>query len=237
MKIRTLLIDDEGKARKTLNLLLQQFCPEVDVVADFDCVADAEKFMENNQIDLIFLDIEMPGETGIQFLERLQDRQMKVIMVTAHSHYAVKAIKFEAFDYVLKPIDVAELRKSIDKFTRKSSGRQNTPAVTDQTLKLPTREGIIFIKQADIVHVDADGSYSTIYTNDTRLMVSQNLSELGRQLNPSLFLRVHNSHIINLTKVKTYIKTEGHFAEMTNGNKVAIARRKKDEFLLAIRSA
>ncbi|MDP2385358.1 MAG: LytTR family DNA-binding domain-containing protein [Bacteroidota bacterium] len=236
MSIRTVLIDDETKARKTLRLLLEQFCPETTVIGDFENTKDGEAFINSNSVDLLFLDVEMPGETGIQFLNRIGDKGIKVIMVTAHAHYAIKAIKLEAFDYILKPIDVSELQAAIEKFKKRMDSKSNAIINSESTLTIPTREGIVFVKQYDIIHIDAEGSYSTIYTNDSKMMVSQNLSELSSQLNHSLFLRVHNSHIINMSKVKTYIKTDGHFAEMANGNKITISRRKKDEFIEAMRS-
>lgn len=234
--IRAVLVDDERKARETLTILLNQYCKEVNVVSSFDNILDAEHFLNSNKIDLLFLDVEMPEGTGLHLLSKIASENIKVIMITAHSHYAIKAIKHNVLDYILKPIDVMELQNAIEKYKQQkntTSAEQVKPS--DNHLSIPTREGLIFLKQSDIIRIEADGSYSNIYTNKGKTTVSKNLTEIMDQLSPALFFRVHHSHIVNLSKVKSYLKTDGHVAVMEDFSKVDVSRRKKDEFLIAIK--
>lgn len=233
MSIKTVVVDDERKARETLIYLLNEYCKEIDIVATFDNILDAEQYIINANIDLLFLDVEMPEGTGLHLMKKIASQNIKVIMITAHDHYAIKAIKQNVFDYILKPIDVSELQDAIEKF------KQQQPPITvneqtDNPLSIPTNEGVIFIKQSTIIRIKAEGSYSNIYTDNGKVLVSKNLTEITEQLNPQIFFRVHHSHIANLTKVKSYLKVDGNIAVMEDDSKVDISRRKKADFLKKI---
>jgi two-component system LytT family response regulator len=234
--IKAIIVDDEDKARQTLQYLTNMYCKDVEIVADFSSIEEAENFILSNPVDLIFLDIEMPEGTGLHLAKKISDKNIGIIFITAHPHYAIKAIKVDAIDYLLKPVDVEELQHAVERFKNSTTAQKNnTKAVSlsseEKNIVIPTREGLIYLKQDAILYISAEGSYSNIFHENERICVSKNLAELETQLDTKQFFRCHNSQIINLKKVKSFNKIDGYFAEMQNGAMVEISRRKKDDFL------
>ena|SRR6218665_991244 len=239
--MKALIIDDEKKGREILQKLLEKYCPEVEV-AGFG--ADAEEGYElivKHGPDIVFLDIEMPNGNGFSLLEKFDRIGFQVIFTTAYETYAVRAIKHHALDYLLKPIDIDELKKAVE--SAKSATGDKTTARYQEFIKdrrqeiitriaLPIKEGIIYLTISEIIRIESDGSYSTFYLQDgKKYVVSKNLKEYEDLLPVKLFFRSHKSHLINIKKVKKYLRTDGYFAEMDDGSMIEISRRKKDEFL------
>ena len=226
--ITAILVDDEEKSIKNLDLLLAQHCPDVKVIDRASNALSAVSTILEKRPDLVFLDINMPGFNGFDVLENIGSQTATVVFTTAHRNYAINALRKGAFDYLLKPIDTEELKDCVAR-VRSKLGRQSTqPGM----IGISVKDGIIFIKPADLVRVEAAGSYTTFYLeNNVRHLASRSMKEYEAQLDPAVFFRCHNSHIINLRKVTKFIHSNGYFAEMTNGAMVEIARRQKDAFL------
>ena len=242
--IKTIIVDDEEKSRITLNNLVTKHCPQLQIVDLCDSVASAEKSILINSPDLVFLDIEMPFENGFTLLEKIKNPTFRVIFTTAYGQYAIKAIKYSALDYLLKPVDVDDLKSAVVKCgeNKKTIGdRSDEFEMLLSALKLkgksakiavPTFDGLQMIHANEIVKCIADESYTHItLTNGTKLVVSRILKEFEDLLGDLNFLRVHNSSLINLTHVKKYIKGDGGYVIMCDDETVEVSRRKKNELL------
>lgn len=239
--MKVIIIDDEQKGRESLKKLVEIYCKDVEVVAMASNIEDACNVIDLHKPHIVFLDIEMPGGNGFLLLDKFPERNFKVIMTTAFEDYAIKAIKHHIFDYLLKPVDVDELVFAVDSIKKMSEPQgltsiANSVAIQKMNLTsrlaLPIREGIFYLTVSEIVRVESDGGYSTFYATDgKKYIVSKNLKDYEEILPEKEFFRVHKSHLINIKKVKKYIKTDGNFIEMEDGSVVEIARRKKDEFL------
>ena len=239
--MKAIIIDDEKKGRETLHSLIGSYCKGVEVLEMADNANTGYELIQKHSPDIVFLDIEMPNGNGFYLLEKFDEIKFQIIFTTAYEHYAIKAIKFHALDYLLKPIDIDELRIAVDNAKKNI---QITPAknrysefVTERKLlatgriALPIKEGIVYLAISDIVRVESDGSYSTFYSmGDKKYVVSKNLGEYENLLPVSEFFRSHKSHLINIKKVKKFLKTDGNFVEMEDGSVVEISRRKKDNF-------
>ncbi|MCB9231946.1 MAG: response regulator transcription factor [Bacteroidia bacterium] len=245
-KIRTLVIDDEDKSRKYLRQMLTEFCPEVEVVGEADSMLSGLEAIAEFNPQLVFLDIKMPHGTGFDLLERIEEYDFEVIFTTAHDNYAIKAIRFSALDYLLKPIDIDELQAAVAKVKKKissqSSALDNQLKMFFANLKnqgrknkqvaLPTNEGIFFMPLEDILRCEADGSYTRIYrTNKEEILISKNLKEVEGLLDEMEFCRVHKSHLIGLAHVVRYVKGKGGEAIMSDGTRVEVSIRKREELL------
>jgi len=239
--MKAIIIDDEQKGREILQKLIEQYCDnDLEIVAVASNVIDAFKLIGFHKPQLIFLDIEMPGGNGFSLLDKFSTTDFKVIITTAFDDYAIKAIKHHAFDYLLKPIDIDELVQAVASvkaaISRETADKKELPALQrlslSSRLALPVKDGIFYLIVSDIMRVESDGGYSTFHTGDgKKYVVSKNLKEYEDLLPEKEFFRVHKSHLINIKKVKKYIRTDGNFIEMEDGSIVEIARRKKDEFL------
>jgi two-component system LytT family response regulator len=239
-----IIAEDEMHSRELLKNMVAIYCKDITVVATAGSVEEGVLAIKEHKPDLVFLDIEMQTGTGFDLLQQFNNPAFDVIFTTAYDHYAVKAIKFSAVDYLLKPIDAEELKEATDKFIlkRKSNlGSQalqsllqnlSKPAQVPQSITLSTSDGLEFIALPDIVHIEANGPYSIFnLKHDKKIMVSKNLKEYEGLLCDFHFMRIHNSHIINLNEVKKMLKTDGGYAVMSNGAQLIISPKKKDEFL------
>jgi two-component system LytT family response regulator len=242
--IKTIIVDDEEKSRVTLTNLITKHCPDISVVDLCESVADAVKSIAKNKPDLVFLDIEMPFENGFTLFEKIKNPDFNVIFTTAYDQYAIKAIKYSALDYLLKPVDVDDLKIAVEKCSEKkknSGSRSDDYEMLLSALKLknksakiavPTFDGLQMISANEIVKCVADESYTHItLTNGTKLVVSRILKEFEDLLSDFNFFRVHNSSLINLTHVKKYIKGEGGYVVMSDDETVEVSRRKKNELM------
>ncbi len=244
--LTVLIIDDEAKGRIALREKLLAYCPQVKILAEAASGQEALTLIQLYQPQLIFLDIEMPRMNGFEMLNELPEKNFHIIFTTAYDQYAIKAIKYAAFDYLLKPIDIEELKTAIEKIDTKENTQtkkqvellqQNMlqPKNKLHKLAIPTLEGLLFYNISDIVYLEANSNYTNIYfTNKSKITASKTLKEFEELLPEDIFFRTHHSYLINLNYIKRYIKGDGGQIEMTNGMFADVARRKKEEFLKAI---
>jgi two-component system, LytTR family, response regulator len=224
--LRVIIIDDEPIGINTLKLLIDRLEKDISVVAS---ATDPEKGIEiinSYQPDVVFLDIHMPEINGFELLERLSYKNFKLVFTTAHQEYTIKAIRNRAFDYLLKPIDYSDLKSCIE-----AIGHQVKPPDVKKhrsLLELSVGDGIIYLKQADIIHVEASGSYSEIYLkNGEKHIASKNLKYFESMLDQDLFYRCHLSHIVNLREIVRLVISDGNYAKMSNDTQVEVGRSQK----------
>ncbi len=239
--IKAIIIDDEIDAINTLDLILKRYCPKVDVTAKTNSFKEGIKLILEHQPDLLFLDIEMPQGTGFDLLECIPNRFFEVIFITAHDHYALKAIKHNAIDYIIKPVNIDELMIAVKRVEDKRTTikginpnieklLENIKLTQSKNISVSTSEGVEYINIDEIIYILADGSYSHLYmTNKQNMVVSKNIMEFELLLTDKDFFRCHKSYLINLNFVKKLI-TNDNYIELKDGSKVIISRRKKDEF-------
>ena len=239
--IKVIIVDDEKHAVITLEHLLGKF-EDVEILATVQDSSSAKEIIEEYKPDLLFLDIEMPVLNGFELLEQFDELDFKVIFTTAYDQYAIKALKINALDYLLKPIDPEELRSAIDKyltdqiFTSTEQIAQLNKFKNSQmaeTLALSTQKGLIFIKIKDVMYFEADGSYThVVLSNGETHLVSKSLSNFEEVLqDDNLFFRSHKSNLVNLNYIKKYIRGEGGELIMQNDKSIVLSRNKKQEFL------
>lgn len=242
--LTAIIIDDEPKGRLALRQKLKDYCPDVTVTGEAGDGEEGLRLIEQLRPGIVFLDIEMPRMSGFDMLLRVHQQNFHLIFSTAYDHYAIKAIRFAAFDYLLKPVDIEELRTVIQRI-RASEQNDNTAMrieVLAHNLKhtlnkiaIPTMDGLLFFNIGDIIHIEAQSNYTVFsFVNRPKLTVSKTLKEFEDLLPADLFFRPHHSHIINLQFIKRYIKGDGGQIEMNNGDYVDVSRRKKEEFLKLI---
>lgn len=242
--IKTIIVDDEEKSCVTLNNLITRHCPSLSVLAHCDSVGAAVKAIKTHSPDLVFLDIEMPFENGFSLFDEIRNPDFSVIFTTAYDQYAIKAIKYSALDYLLKPVDVEELKKAVEHFQsqqERNSSKTDNYELLLSALKLksksakiavPTFDGLQMISAEEIVKCTADESYTHItLTNGSKLVVSRILKEFEDLLSDYNFFRVHNSSLVNLAHVKKYVKGDGGYVIMSDDETVEVSRRKKNELL------
>lgn len=243
--IKAVLIDDEKKAVKNLTLLIDEFCENVEVVGSANSVNEGVKVIESHKPDLVFLDIEMPFGTGFDLLSQLENVDFEVIFVTAYNQYAIKAIKNNALDYILKPVGVEELRQAIskvevkrDSFVKGSvDGRlesllesMNSKTALPVKLALPCDGGYEMVLIDSIVRCEASINYTIIYFEKGKKVTASKTLKFFEDLLPEgNFFRVHQSHLVNLDKVDKYFKSENSYLHMCDSSNVPISRRKKVE--------
>ncbi len=242
MFMKAIIIDDEQKGREILQKLIQDYCQEIEIVALAANSSEAYELIMDHKPHVIFLDIEMPNGNGFSLLDKFETRNFQTIITTAFDDYAIKAIKHKALDYLLKPIDIDELIYAVNTAKKNHEKTSSLKVSSESTflqklgltsrLALPIKEGIFYLTVSEIIRVESDGGYSTFFSADgKKYMVSKNLKDYEDILPEKEFFRAHKSHLINIKKVKKYIKTDGNFIEMEDGSLVEISRRKKDEFL------
>jgi len=243
MVINSIIVDDEKNGRENLAGLIREFCPQLRIVAEANSVAQAISGIQQHQPQLVFLDIEMPGGNGFQLLEHFKDFPFEVIFVTAYDNYALKAIRFSASDYILKPINVNELIAAVDKVSQRISQQhenerirqlyQNTIHPSNPKIGLPNGDRVEFVEVKSIIRCLGESNYTTIYfTNRKPLLVAKTLIEFEELLGDYQFTRVHKAHLVNLQHVTSFTKNDGGILYLSNGDSVAISRRRK-EFTLA----
>lgn len=253
-KLNAIIVDDEEFARENLRMLIEDYCPEVQLVGAASSAAQARQLIEDQNPDLLFLDIMMPGEDGFMFLQSLESRKFQVIFTTAFRDYALRAIKESAVDYLEKPIDIDELQKAIRKAKEVNDLKKSNKipelrlakileniALTNSVEKtvIPTKDGLAVVKNTDIIHLEAFENYTTIYlTGGKKYVSSKSIKAFEDKLDPNMFFRVHKSHIINITHhLKELHRTDGNLAVLSDGTQVPVARRKLQEFLDKISNA
>lgn len=242
--IRTIIIDDETDGREALKLAIENYCPEISIIDLCPNADDGIKSIRHHAPDLVFLDIQMPYKSGFNLLEELGAFDFEVIFVTAHERYAIKAIKFSALDYLLKPVDIDDLQKAVQKaeYRIKHKGYRNHYASLLKNIKygskpmdklaIPTMEGIIFEPVDNIIYCEADGNYTKIFMKGNRkLLVSKNLKDFESILEDSGFFRIHHTYLINMKHILQYVKGDGGYVILEGNHHLDVSRRKKEAFL------
>lgn len=241
--MRTLIIDDEPDAINALKIIIEEFLPQLEIIGTYSDPLIARDELSKKKPDLVFLDINMPGLNGFELLESLPQRNFKTIFITAYDEYAIKAFKYSAVDYILKPIDIDELQQAVEralqtqinddgqnelKYRKLFESINNSPA---EKLVISTYEGIYYIDPQDIIFIQADSAYSKIILKEAApLLVAKGLKELEELLPATNFFRNHHSFLINLNFVRKYTRADGGNIEMNNGDQIPLARRKKNDF-------
>ncbi len=240
-----IIIDDETKGRLALSEKIKDYCPIVQVVGEAANGKEGIAAIEMHHPQIVFLDIEMPGMNGFEMLNAIGEKNFHVIFTTAYDQYAIKAIKYAAFDYLLKPVDIEELRLSISKIAsieNKHLGKQVDLMMHNlqqkknfNKLAIPSVDGLHFFEVNSIVLLDAHSNYTIIhFSNNTKITASRTLKEFEELLPADIFFRPRHSHIINIQYIKKYIKGDGGQVELENGTLIDVSRRKKEEFLKLI---
>ena len=239
--IKAIIIDDEERARNTLSSLLLNYCPEIDILATCSNVPDGVIAINIHKPDVVFLDIEMPDYNGFELLGFFREIDFDIIFVTAYSEYAIKAFEISAVDYILKPIDIDQLKNSVEKLKQKKlhSQMQEQIELLKESYKgddirkiaLSMSNGLTFVEVADIVFLEADGAYTTFFLKDgQKILVSKKLKFYEDILsNRSFFFRTHRSYFINVNFIKKYSRSENAIL-MDNGTSITISRDRKQEF-------
>jgi two-component system LytT family response regulator len=241
--LEAIIIDDEAHSYKTLDAMLKRYCPDVNVVAICNNGPDALQAIQHQQPDLVFLDVEMPGMNGFEMLEQLPGINFHLIFVTSYDAYALKAIRFSAIDYLLKPIDREELQAAVQKVIKRMESplpeqlkiifdKMQHPSAAPGKIALPTMEGLQMIPVSSIISCEADDNYTTILLkNNKKVVVSSTLKVMEELLAEHSFIRVHRSFLVNLAEIEKYVKADGGYVVMSDGSQVFISRNKKDELL------
>ncbi len=238
--LKAIIVDDERHSCDALKMLLDKCCPQVEVAAICHSGTDAIEKIRELKPELIFLDIEMPNMNGFQMLEQISKIDFEIIFTTSYDQYAITAFKFSALDYLLKPVDREELEKAVQKISKKINPaisqqldillqKINQPSVPVQRIALPTMQGLEFVAVDSIIYCSSSNNYTEFFLSDKkRLLVSRTLKETEDMLADHGFLRVHNSHIVNLNAITRYIKGEGGYLIMTDGSTVDVSRSRKE---------
>jgi len=242
--IKTVIIDDEENNIGTLQSLLTQFCPEIEIIGTAGNAKQAFTVINELQPQLVFLDIEMPMGNGFDLLEKLMPVNFEVIFVTAFDQYAITAFKYAAMDYLLKPVSIDDLKRAVNRsairIAEKNVNNRIESLIANfrseaQGLKkigLPTAEGLVFEEIENIMHLQAESNYTLVYIrNKKKMTITKSLKEFEDLLPANIFCRLHHSHIVNLNYITKYYKGRGGYVELTDGTTVEVSTRKKDDFL------
>lgn len=238
--MKAIIIDDEKPARISLDLLLKEFCPEINVVAQCENLPEGVKAIRKLQPDLVLLDIEMPGHSGLELLDFFDEKEVNfsIIFTTAYNEYAIQAFKLSAIDYLLKPISPEELMKAVSKAEKQKNIQYQILAENIQTDKfqkiaVPSGNSLVVVNISEIIFIKGEGSYSEINLKDkTKLLVSRNLKNFEEiLLKDSRFLRSHKSYLVNFERVLSYNKSDGGWLEMENGCSIPVSSEKSTSII------
>ncbi len=246
--LKAIIIDDETSSRSTLRQKLKNNCPGVAVIAECENAEQGIKSIEENQPDIIFLDIEMPRINGFTMLKQLKQHDFEIIFITAYDHFAIQAIKYSALDYLVKPVEIEDLKTAVNKAIQKrkqSAGNERLELLLQNLMNekkehhriaIPSMEGLLFVETGDIIYLEALSNYTNFYlANNKKITVAKTLKDFEELLPVSIFIRIHHSYIININCIEKYLKGEGGQVLMKNGATLDVARRKKEEFMKIIR--
>ncbi|HYC29477.1 MAG TPA: LytTR family DNA-binding domain-containing protein [Chitinophagaceae bacterium] len=247
--MKAILVDDEPDGIRTLQKMLALHCPQVTVVATCTSANAAKQQIHLLGPDLVFLDIQMPGKSGLELLTELSEKEFEVIFVTAHNEYMLQALQYSAADYLLKPVDEDRLVEAVQRVEKRIAdgkkdewrkallhnlGATGNPA--EMRLCLPTQKGFIVLKLDNIIYCEAERSYTVFHLEGGKsVMVSKPLLEYDQVLKDTSFLRIHKSFLINLHHVKEYQRGEGGTVIMSNNAEIEVSRRKKEHFLVKVK--
>ncbi len=257
MKLRTLIVDDEAPARENLKLLLIAYCPEIEVIGTAGTVESAQKMISELSPEAVFLDVRMPSEAeGFDLLDSLPEKNFQVVFVTAYKDYAVRAFHANAIHYILKPVDIDDLRTAVKKLTANrdlfSANNENlgsyvrslenltksmNQAMPIQRITINHAKGFKIIDPSDIVYLEGEGNYTNIFFADgTQYVDTRSLGIYEDILDPKKFFRIHKSHIVNVLFVNEFLNDEGALVVMKNGKRLSVSRLRLAGFLELFRN-
>jgi len=242
--IKAILIDDEVHCLETLSILLKEYCPDVQIVDQCRSAKKGLEAIEKMKPDLVFLDIEMPAMNGFEMLEQFTEIPFAIIFTTSYDQYAIKAIRFSALDYLLKPIDPKELVNAVKKVQEQrhlpmaEQFQMLLKQIQDKDhhfnkIAVPTAEGFELIPADQVIRCEADDNYTHLFIKSNRKIIAcRTLKEMEEQLHDfSFFVRVHHSYLVNLNEVTKYIRGEGGYLVMSDGSVVNVSRSRKDSLM------
>lgn len=242
--INAILIDDEKHCLETLNMMLSRYCKDVHIVEECRSAKKGLEAINKHKPDLVFLDIEMPMMNGFELLEQVSEINFAVIFTTSYDQYAIKAFRYSALDYLLKPIDPEELIAAV----KKVSSKKNLPFAEQfdillrqikhkgsgfEKIAVPTIEGFELIRADEIIRCEADDNYTHLYLKDkSKIVASRMLKEMEELLEEfQFFVRVHNSHLVNMNEVEKYVRGEGGYLLMSDGSNVSISKSRRESLI------
>lgn len=250
MKLQTLIVDDEYNGRQNLQMMIEEYTPDLDIIGVAESGQEALKMFEELEPQVLFLDIKMPGMNGFEFLQHLPHRNFHLVFTTAHNDFGIKAIKENAIDYLEKPISIEDLEIAVQRILKreKANSKQDISKYLDhiiqnsgsknEKISVPTRDGYAILDPQNIIHLEANESY-TIFYLDTgeKHMSSKNIRVYENMLDENVFFRTHKSHIINyLHHLKGYERKDGNVALMSDNSRIPISRRKMNAFIETVLS-
>lgn len=241
--IKAIIVDDEPYCCEALEVLLNCYCPNVKVVDVSYCGSDALQKIKEQKPNLLFLDIEMPQMNGFELLQQIPHPDFDLIFTTSYDQYAIKAIRFSALDYLLKPIDRDELQAAMRKVTAHNQPplaeqlelllhKIHLPATQINKVALPTMEGLHMVTVNSIISCESDSNYTIVFLkNKQKIVVSRTLKDIEEMLEEYSFLRIHHSYLVNINEINKYVKGEGGYVVMSDGSAVDVSRSKKEQLL------
>lgn len=242
--MNAIVVDDELDSLEATKLLIEKYCPQIKIVGTENSPERAISLIDELKPDLLFLDISMPIMNGFEVLKQLTYKDAEVIFTTAYDKYAIKGFQVGAVHYLLKPIEVKELKKAVDRAAKKLALKVNnhpkhTKSVTSinnqSRVAIPILKGLELVDVSSIIRCEADSNYSTIFTISNKIVIAKTLKELEQSLAEYDFIRVHHSHLINLAHLTTYIKGDGGQIILSNGEKINVSRSRKERLLEKLR--
>ena len=239
MKLKAIIVEDEANSREILSNYIAKYCPSVNLVGEAASIDEAKKIIEKNNLDLVFLDVEMPFGTGFDLLEQLPHRSFETVFVTAYNQYAIDALNSHAAYYLMKPINIDELIKAVDYVTEIRTkedaleDRVLTPKLkkVDGKITLPQQDGFQILNVADILYCKADDNYTEIYLENKKILVSKTLKYFEEALSKFTFARIHKSYLVNVNEVVKYRKGKGGSVVVSNGKELLVSASKKKDLL------
>ena len=239
MQLQTIIVEDEEISREILKKYIGKYCPNVNIIGEASNIEDALILIRNNELDLVFLDVEMPFGNAFDLLEKVGDRSFETIFVTAYDHYAIEALNSHASYYLLKPISIDELIKAVDHVIsiKNKEERLEENVLTaniemiNGKITIPQQDGFEVLNVAEIVYCKADDNYTEIYINDSKIVVSKTLKHFEEILSQYPFARVHKSFLVNVNEVVKYKKGKGGSVVLSNGKEVMVSSTKKANLL------
>jgi len=239
MKITAIIVEDEAVSREILRNYLGKYCPNVDLLGEASNINEAYELIQNNELDLVFLDVEMPFGNAFDLLEKVEDRRFETVFVTAYDHYAIEALNSHASYYLLKPISIDELIKAVNhvvEIKERENDLQNkilSPKVSAASGKItiPVQDGFEVLDVKDIVFCKADDNYTEIHLENSKKLVSKTLKYFEMALSEYAFVRIHKSYLVNINAIVKYKKGKGGSVVVSNGKEILVSSSKKGTLL------
>lgn len=239
--ITAIIIDDEKNAQEVLAWQIKQYCPQIELLGCAGNVADGIKMIHETDPQLLFLDIEMPVQNGFDLLEAFENPNFDIIFTTAYNQYAIKAFKFSAFDYLLKPIDADDLKNAVIRYAGKKghSVKEQLKVLAAQLqykspnrIAIPSNDGLMMVKPEQIVRCESESNYTKVFLDTKqKIVVAKTLKDMEDVLTGFGFYRIHHSHLVNLTHVQSYIRSDGGYVMMSDGTHITVARNRRSGFI------